>query len=123
MKWLSYNCRGLASPSKRLTLKRLLSCDPCDIIFLQETLASSNQIVRTLLSILLGWHFQTLDATGRSGGLALWINPRSIKVTSAWGGRGFLGMDVFSAKMGRNLHIVNIYALNHNRLDFWQQLL
>jgi len=120
MKWLSFNCRGLASRSNKLALKRLLSCEPCDIIFLQETLGSFELIVRTLLTIMPGWHFQALDVAERSGGLALGINPQTIKVISAWGGQGFLGIDIFSVELGKNLCIMNIYAPNHCILDFWQ---
>lgn len=119
MKRLSFNCRGLASPSKKSSLKRLLSCEPCDIIFLEETLGSFELIVRTLLTIMPGWHFQALDVVERSEGLALRINPQTIKVTSAWGGQGSLGINIFSAELGRNLFIMNIYAPNHNILDFW----
>jgi len=38
MKWFSLKFRGLASTTKKLTLKRLLDTKPSDIIFLQETL-------------------------------------------------------------------------------------
>jgi len=72
-----------------------LGNEPCDIIFLQETLGRFELIVRTLLTIMSRWNFQALDAAGRSGGIALGVNPESIKVTSAWGGHGFLGMDIF----------------------------
>lgn len=123
MKWLFFNCRGLASPSKKLALKRLLCSELCDIIFLQETLGRSEQIVKTLLTIMPGWHFQSLDAARKSRGIALGVNPQSIKLTSTWGGHGFLGMDIFSAKLGRSLYIMSIYVPNHSRLDFWQKIL
>lgn len=116
--WLSFNCRDLASPSKKLALKRLLGSEPCDIIFLQETLSRFEHIVRTLLAIMPGWKFQASDVVGRSRGIALGVNPRTIKVIYAWGGHRFLGMDIFSTEIGRNLRIMNIYAPNHSRLDF-----
>lgn len=119
MKCLSFNCRGLASPSKKLSLKRLLGSEPCDISFLQETLGRSELIVRTLLTIMPRWNFQALDDVGRSGGIVLGVNPQSINVTSACRGHGFLNMDTFSAELGKNIHIMNIYAPNHSRLDFW----
>lgn len=112
MKWPSFNYKGLASPSKKLNLKRLLSSEPCDIIFLQETLGIYDLIVTTLQSIKPKWKFQALNAAGRLGGLALGTNPQSIKVTSDWGSHGFLGMVFFLDEPGRNLNIMNIYAPN-----------
>lgn len=80
-------------------------------------------ISQTLLSLLPGWHFQGLDVVGRSGGLAMGINPKTIEVISSWGGKGFLGMDVFAGDLGKNICIMNIYAPNQNRLEFWQSIM
>lgn len=123
MKWHSYNYKGLSIPSKKLALKWLLNCVPSDMILLQENLVPFEQIVRTLQSILLGWHLQDLDAAGRSGGLDIGINPLSIKVISSWGGQGFLGMDILLEELGKQLRIINIYAPNQNRLAFQQTFL
>jgi exonuclease III len=38
MKVISFNYRGLASPSKRLTLQRLMELSQPDVVLLQETL-------------------------------------------------------------------------------------
>lgn len=70
-----------------------------------------------------GWHFQVMDAAGRSGGLSLRINPCTIRVIASWGGLRFLGMDLFSAILGKRIHIINIYAPYQNRLDFWKLFL
>lgn len=93
--------QGLASPKKKLALKRQISYDPYDIIFLQEALGTSDDIFKTLLGIMLGWHFQAMNATGSSGGLALRINPRTIRVITSWGGLGFLSMDLFSTVLDK----------------------
>ena len=42
MIFLSFNCRGLANPDKRLALKELIAHKPIDIIFLQETLGDGD---------------------------------------------------------------------------------
>jgi len=118
MKWLSFNCRGLASPQKKLALKRLSICEPCDIIFLQENLGPSNHIVEVLLSIMPRWNFQAMDAVGRSGGLALGIKPHTIQVIASWGGLNCIGMDLFSAILGKQIRIINIYFPYKNRMDF-----
>jgi exonuclease III len=46
MKILSLNCRGLASPAKKSSLKRLVSVNNPDIIFLQETMGVNEVVVR-----------------------------------------------------------------------------
>jgi len=87
MKCLSYNCRGLASSSKKLAMMRLIETDPIDIIMLQETLYSADHIICSMHSITPGWIYIALDVAGRSGGLAIGVNPRTIKVEASWGGR------------------------------------
>lgn len=116
MIWLSFNYRGLANPNKRLALKHLLHNSNCDILLLQETLGQSDIISKTLHSILPGWYFQGLDVVGRSRGLAMGINPRTVKHISSWGGFGFISMDIFASELGIQLKVINIYAPNQNRL-------
>lgn len=79
MKILLFNYKGLFRPDKKLALHRLISADSLDIIFLQETLGSADDISCTLEHSLPRWKFSRLDAQGRSGGLALGINSQSIK--------------------------------------------
>jgi len=123
MIWLSYNYRGLANPKKRLALKRMEKDSRCDILFLQETLCTSDISMKTLQSILPGWVFQGMDENGKSGGLAIGINPRTVKIVSSWGGWGFIGMDIFVGELGLPLKVINIYAPNQNRMAFWLNLL
>eukprot|EP00253_Pinus_taeda_P005582 PITA_05582 len=76
-----------------------------------------------LSSIASGWLFSALDSSGRSGGLAIGYNPASIKALGTWGGPGFLGLDLFSADLGTNLRVINIYGPCHQRESFWNRLL
>lgn len=110
MKCLSFNCRGLASSPKKLALRRLFDSESLDIIFLQETLGEADLISHTLGSLKLGWIFQSLDVIGRSGGLALGYNPRTINLRTSCGGDKFIGMDIFSSELGVDLHTVNVYG-------------
>jgi exonuclease III len=72
MKLLSLNCRGLVSPLKKLTLKRLMSVNQPNLLLLQETLGKGSDIEKLLVSIFPGWSFSCIDVSGRSGGLELW---------------------------------------------------
>ena len=110
MKCLSFNCRGMASVSMKLALRRLFEVDPIDIILLQETLGLAEHITSSLQSISPGWTFKAMDVVGRSGGLSIGYNPRTIKVSTSWGDHGFMGIDFFLAKLGTNLRVVNIYG-------------
>jgi exonuclease III len=76
MKLLSFNCRGLASPSKHLALQPLLEIAQPDVFLLQETLRGKEVIVRLLEKTQKGWSFFGSNATGRSGGLAMGWNPK-----------------------------------------------
>lgn len=120
MKCLSYNCKGLASAPKKLVMKRLIETESIHIIMLQETLCSAEQISKTFQSLTPGWSFIALDATSRSSSLAIGVNPRSIRIDATWGGTGYLGLDFFSADLGMNLRIVNVYAACNHREQFWQ---
>eukprot|EP00253_Pinus_taeda_P014091 PITA_14091 len=123
MKCLSFNCRGLASASKKLALQRLVEVDTIDIILLQEILGPAEHITRSLQSLVPSWNFVAIDAVGRSGGLAIGYNPRSIRVDASWGGLGFMGINIFSAELSKNLRIVNVYGPCHQSEQFWHHFL
>lgn len=123
MKCLSFNCRGLASEPKKLAIRRLFESEQPDIILLQETLGPAETIEHCLNSISPRWKFLATDTSGRSGGLAIRINPRTIRLDSSWGGKGFLGANIFSADLGRVFRIVNVYGPCQLREPFWNSLL
>lgn len=113
----------MPSASKKLALRRLFEIEPVDIILLQETLGWTDHITSSLNSISPGWTYMAMDAVGRSGGLSIGYNPKIIKVTASWGGHGFLGLDLFSAELGTNLWVFNIYGPCQQREHFWKHLL
>eukprot|EP00253_Pinus_taeda_P033720 PITA_33720 len=123
MKCLSFNCRGLASAPKKLALQRLFEAEQPNIILLQETLGSAENVTLSLQALAPRWKFIAVDAIGRSGGLAISYNPRTIRIDASWGGLGFMGIDSFSSKLGKSLIILNIYGPYHQRETFWRHLL
>eukprot|EP00253_Pinus_taeda_P033090 PITA_33090 len=123
MKVLSYNCRGFASSPKKLALGRLLTLSQSDIIFLQEILCPADPLVQSLNSWMPNWTFHALDATGRSGGLAIGIHNRAIKIRNIWGDRGFIGLDVYVLSMEMDIQVINVYGPCSNRATFWSALL
>lgn len=82
---LSYNCRGLASPSKKSSIKRMVEMFGPAIILLQETMGANERLKSALKKTLLGWRFESLDADGRSGGLLIGWRQNLIQCDNLWG--------------------------------------
>lgn len=122
MKILSFNCRGLASPEKKLALKHLLLSDLVDVILLQETLCKAEAVIPILSSWLPGWTFHTLDISGRSGGITVGFKHSTFNLKN-WGGGEFMGADIYSKDLEEELRIINVYGPCHNRELFWRRLL
>lgn len=93
MKIMSYNCRGLAGPQKKSAFRRIILLDCPDSILLQETLGAGSVVKARLEGWLPGWIFETLDVRGRSGGLAVGWNERTIKPLNFWGMESVLGLN------------------------------
>ena len=85
MKLLSFNCRGLAGPHKKVALHRLVESSQPDILLLQETMGEEATIVPWLRALSKNWDFVGLDAIGRSGGVVTSWNTNTIKVENYWG--------------------------------------
>ena len=92
MKFLSFNCRGFASSAKKLALRRLLLTSQMDFIFLQETLCPAETLIRTLTGWLPTWTFLALDASGRSGGLAIGVNNKMVEIKTHLEEEGLLAL-------------------------------
>ena len=123
MKLLSFNCRGLAGPGKKSAFIRVLTLEHPDVILLQETLGVGEMIQERLESWLPGWSFVTLDARGRSGGLAVGWNNCRVKMINALGSEAVLGVEVCSEELGMSLLVINVYGPYINRVPFWDSLL
>eukprot|EP00253_Pinus_taeda_P013368 PITA_13368 len=123
MKFLSFNCRGIASPPKKLAHGRLLTSNLVDIIFLQETLCSAETLITILNSWMPNWTFHALDATGRSGGISIGFCNKSVDIINIWGDRGYIGADIYASSLETEVHIINIYGPCLDRENFWRRLL
>lgn len=123
MKILSFNCRGFASLTKKLALRRLLNSTHLDVIFLQETLCPADPLIHTLSSWFPNWTFHALDASGRSGGLAIGVYNRSVEIRNIWGGKGFIGLDILAHSIDKDLRIINVYGPCSDWVTFWRSFL
>lgn len=123
MKVISFSCRGLASPDKKVALRRLLRKESGNLVLIQETLGADTIITPLLKSMLPSWWLHALDVNDQSGSIALGYNPRSMKMLRAWECRGFLGADIYSSKFGVEIRMLNIYGSCHHRENFWERML
>lgn len=112
---LSFNCKGLANPIKRLALKELLFTTSIDALFLQETLVDGISINNILNSLLPNWTFVTLDAQGLSGGCALGMNNRTTQMLSCYGWEGVIGFEVSNGDFEHSFTLINVYGPCVNR--------
>jgi hypothetical protein len=75
--------------------------------------------VKTSLELLLpGWVFITVDAMGRSCGLATGWNSHNIQVLNTWGLDSRLGITVLTPELKEAVHILNIYGPYQNKKLF-----
>ena len=118
MKILSFNCRGLASPHEKTSLKHLVLQIGPNVLFLKETLGSSEEVKEALQSLLPGWEFMTMDAKGQSGGMATGLHYDSCHFSNSWGCDSFLGMEVYSQELNSFLCLVNLYGPYQDRVVF-----
>ena len=116
---LSYNCRGLASPHKKSSIKRMITLLGPQIILLQETMGPRDLVKEVLEHWLPGWAFETVDAAGRSGGLAIGWLTYQIRCENIWGFLVGLGIESYSRDTDRVFSVVNIYGPYQDRLPFW----
>ena len=107
---LSYNCRDLASPQKKSSIKRMITLLDPQIILLQETMGSSDKVKEALESWLPGWVFEAMDTVGRSGGLAIGWVANQIRRENNWGFQSGMGIDVYSRETDRVYSVINIYG-------------
>jgi exonuclease III len=68
MKFLSFNCRGVASPSKKYSMKRMVESIRPNLILFQETMGEDEEIVRLLESLFKQWIFLGVDVICPYGG-------------------------------------------------------
>jgi exonuclease III len=97
MKIMSFNCRGLAGALKKPALKRVVTTEHPDVLLLQETMGVGDEIKTSLELLLPGWVFTTVDALGRSGGLATGWNSHNVQVLNSWGLDSGLGITVMTS--------------------------
>ena len=110
MKIMSFNCGGLANPSKKSYLRRFIEFNGPDVVLLQETLGLNEYVSYILEMLLLGWMFVAVDVHWRSSGLASGWNLKSCHCDGMWSFSSGIGLELYDAHLGKVLTILNIYG-------------
>eukprot|EP00253_Pinus_taeda_P010417 PITA_10417 len=76
-----------------------------------------------LKTLVPGWVFSAIDASGHSGGLAIGCKEGRIKVINQWGSKNALGMEVLTPVSPRTFTILNIYGPCQGRESFWLDMM
>jgi hypothetical protein len=101
MIFLTLNCRGLANPSNKLAIKRLIETLKPSIILLQETMIDGEKVIQELSKFMIGWEFSYIDAIGRSSGNITGWKRCSFTLSNSWAFPTSLGVVLFSLDMGK----------------------
>ena len=110
MKLISWNIRGCGNPRKWRTLNRKIKQEYSDILFLQETKCSFEGLEKIRSKIWKGSQVISLDAVGKSGGIAIFWLPQVVDLTN-WSANKFsLMADFHHLVSGVKGALVNIYG-------------
>ena len=120
---MSFNCRGFTRAHKKYSLKRVVSIEHPDFLLLQETLGTREEVKARMENLLPRWSFTTVDALGRSGGLAIGWNSQKIQVLNTWGLDSSIGITFLLPTLKETVHLLNIYGPYMNRKPLSNTLL
>jgi hypothetical protein len=120
---VSFHWQGQLLFLKKFSLHKLVESTQPNLILLQETLGEAASIITFLESFLKHWKFIGVYAKGRSRGLAIGWNTRSVKILNSWGFDLGLGINIFQEDLGRCFMVLNVYGPNQDHVLFWDNLL
>ena len=93
-----------------------------DIILLQETLGTKEEVSRVFSSISSSFTFLAQSAKGHLGGLAIAWNPTMLHCENSWGASFGMGMELFWEEENLHLNLINIYGLYNGQVAFWESV-
>lgn len=120
--FISWNCRGVGVASTIRALRDLVSQYTPRLLFLCETKARQ-QKMKNLCNLLAFDHVLTVDAIGRSGGLALfWKNTIDVQLISCC--KNFIHVLVNINDMGLSCYFTGVYGEPDPNLrrDVWDKI-
>lgn len=125
MKIVSYNIRGLGTAVKKRNIRKLVTAENPDFLYIQET---KREIVDARLCLSLwgnndfAWVFST--SIGRSGGMISIWKKNSFSKFDSFSGLGYLGVSGTWAN-GTSCNLINIYSPCEyaGKMKLWKDIL
>ena len=90
MKIISWNIRGLSSPTKHMIIKKRITKEHPTILYMQETKCSNSTLEKISKKIWKGCRKIAVYANGASGGLEIIWNPLIITLEKYHANRHFI---------------------------------
>lgn len=124
MKLISWNVRGLNSPSKHRMIKNLIQQEKPSIFFLQETKSSNTAIEKVRNKIWAGSSALSVDASGASGGLAILWNPKTLSLNDFHATHHLIQASFHLIGTNIHGHLSNVYFLQNiqQKLDLLETI-
>jgi len=119
---LSLNLRGFGGTIKISSLKALLSGTKPDIVFLQETLVSSDKAIKLFLQCAPSWNAVALNPSGRYDGLLSGWNLDFAEL-SAFDTLAGIYMEGMTKMSTIKVKLLNCYAPYKDMEQFWLPIL
>jgi endonuclease/exonuclease/phosphatase family metal-dependent hydrolase len=118
---LTLNIRGVGGSLKTASFRRLLAKTSPNIIFLQETMASSHKSRSFLNQFHPSWLTSSVDSIGTSSGLAVSWDPTFFYLTShlCCGGILLTGTCLWNSNP---IFLLNVYGPCSERRLFWDKV-
>jgi exonuclease III len=110
MKIISWNIRGLNGRSKQKSLRDLIFAEKPDVLLLQETKCSNEDINKLLPHCWKQGEAVSIAATGTAGGLAVLWNPATVRLENFTTTRWSITTDYRLIGSNKPGHITNVYG-------------
>jgi exonuclease III len=110
MKIISWNIRGLNGRSKQKMLREMIIVENPDVVLLQETKCTSEDIDRLLPYCWKQGRAISIDATGTAGGVAILWNTTALLMENFYSTRWSITAEYRLIGSNKPGHLTNIYG-------------
>jgi exonuclease III len=111
MKIISWNIRGLNGCSKKKMLRELILVETLDIVLLQETKCTSEDMDRLLPYCWRQGRAVSIDATGMAGGVSILWNTNAVLMEKFYTTRWSIITEYKLIDSNKPRHLTSVYGL------------
>jgi exonuclease III len=115
MKVITCNMRGLNGCSKKKWLRELIIAEQPEVLFLQETKCSSEDIDKLIPKCWKQGAAMSIYATRTAGGLTIMWNTNAIIMENFSGTKWAIKVDYRLIGSNKPGHLINVYGLANPR--------